>query len=360
MARNANPPHATTILGEPGLRPVTELLLPEQIVVWTLRRYRAGGERLESLAGTFRQVFGLGVVEAALAAAGMVIGALERHSRRTDPPRPDSRAANDPGIHRLYLSATELSVLRLMAAAQRDDSLTASAVVTWLVRPAGQQQLLDGAHAFAACLTAAEQHLPVEPDGVNGRAREHNATLTAAFEVPDLQEDEKLVLVAMRLWVRRAMVNQCGGPVLYRHLADHGAADAAPGLHGMLYNLGTAARRPIDMRCPNCHGLSPDEARLLHGLASAQAARDDAVLDVMLELLAPAAARLTVEPVLGAARALAASGVALPLRNWDFAMLALEAAPSAEPSPLQPADSGCEGACDGESDSAQDRPRVLH
>lgn len=357
MARNANPPNATTILDEPGLRPVTELLLSEQIVVWTLRRYRAGGERLESLAGTFRQVFGLGVVEAALAAAGMIIGALERHSRRTEQ-RADTGAANDSGVHRLYLSHTELSVLRLIAAAQRGDTLTAGAVAAWLVRPAGQRQLLDGARAFAGCLMAASQPLPAEPDGMESRAAPRNVALPAAYEVPDLQEDEKLVLVAMRLWVRRAMQNQCGGPVLYRHLADHGAADAAPGLHGMLYNLGTAARRPIDMRCPNCSGLSPDEARLLHGLASAQAARDDAVLDVMLELLAPAAARLTVEPALGAARALAASGVALPLRNWDFATLALEAAPSAEPSPLQPADSGCEGACDG--DSAQDRPRVLH
>jgi hypothetical protein len=316
MARNATPPHATTILDEPGLRPVTELLLSEQIVVWTLRRYRAGGERLESLAGTFRQVFGLGGVEAALAAAGMVIGALERHSRRTEQ-RPESGAANDSGTHRLYLSHTELSVLRLIAAAQRGDTLTAGAVVAWLVRPAGQRQLLDGASAFGGCLTAASQPLPAEPDGMESRAAQRNVALPAAYEVPDLQEDEKLVLVAMRLWVCRAVQNQCGGPVLYRHLADHGAADAAPGLHGMLYNLGTAARRPIDMRCPNCSGLSPDEARLLHGLASAQAARDDAVLDVMLELLAPAAARLTVEPALGAARALAASGVALPLRNWD-------------------------------------------
>jgi hypothetical protein len=182
--------------------------------------------------------------------------------------------------------------------------------------------------------------------------------LPSAFEVPELAPDEKLVLVAMRLWVRQAMQNQCGGPVLYRHLAEHGAPEAAPGLHGMLYNLGTAARRPIDMRCPSCPGLSPDEARLLHAIASAQAARDDAVLDVMMELMAPAAARLTVEPARGAARALIAAGVALPPRNWDFVALALEAAPSTQPSPLRAKDSDCEGACD--DDAARDRPRVLH
>src|SRR5262245_965172 len=70
MAENATPRRIVAILEDSGLRPVSDLLLAEQIVVWTLRRYRAGGERLESLAGTFRQVFGLGGVEAALAAAG--------------------------------------------------------------------------------------------------------------------------------------------------------------------------------------------------------------------------------------------------------------------------------------------------
>ena len=344
---------------EPGPRPVTDLILAEQIVVWTLRRYRAGGERLEGLAGTFRQVFGLGGVEAALAAAGLVIGALERHSRRTESrPQPIAAEANDAGIHQLYLSHTELSVLRLIAAAQRSDSLTAAAVVAWLARPAGQRQLLDGARAFAACLAAAGQHLPAEAQGLVQPVAPRGAVLGPAYQSTDLQPDEKLVLVAMRLWVRRAMQNECGGPVLYRHLADHGAAEAAPGLHGMLYNLGTAARRPIDMRCPNCTGLSPDEARLIHALASAQAARDESVLDVMLELLAPAAARLTVEPARGAARALAIAGVALPLRDWDFATLALEAAPSAEPSPLRADGLDCDSGCDDEA--GRGRPRVLH
>ncbi|HEY7690370.1 MAG TPA: hypothetical protein VH835_16845 [Dongiaceae bacterium] len=358
MAENATPRRTAAILEDSGLRPVSDLLLAEQIVVWTLRRYRAGGERLESLAGTFRQVFGLGGVEAALAAAGRMIGALEQHSRRTDHRPKLNGAANDSGIHRLYLSATELSVLRLIAALQRKDTLTANAVAAWLVRPAGQPPLLDGARLLGESMLSAGQPLPEEPERLPMRAAPRAVALHAAFEVPDLQDDEKLVLVAMRLWVRRAMQNQCGGPVLYQHLAQHGAPEAAPGLHGMLYNLGTAARRPIDMRCPNCRGLSPDEARLLHALASAQASRDDEVQDVMLELLAPAAARLTVEPARGAARALAIAGVALPLRHWDFAALALESAPSPEPSPLQAGEPGCEGACDDEN--ARGRPRLLH
>jgi hypothetical protein len=218
--------------------------------------------------------------------------------------------------------------------------------------------LLDGACALAACLTAAGQQLPAEPDGLAAVSEPRDDLLGSAYGTQELRPDEKLVLVAMRLWVRRAMQNECGGPVLIRHLADHGAPEAAPGLHGMLYNLGTAARRPIDMRCPNCSGLSPDEARLLHAIASAQAGRDDAVLDVMLELLAPAAARLTVEPARGAARALAVAGVALPLRDWDFITLAMEAAPSAEPSPLQGDAFDCESGCDDEP--ANGRPQVLH
>jgi hypothetical protein len=286
---------------EPGLRLVTELILTEQIVVWTLRRYCAGGERLEGLAGTFRQVFGLGGVEAALAAAGLVIGALERHSRRTES-RPQPIAAETIG--------------------------------------------------------AAGRCWPAEAEGLFQPVAPCGAVLGSAYQTPDLQPDEKMVLVAMRLWVRRAMQNECGGPVLYRHLAEHGAAEAAPGLHGMLYNLGTAARRPIDMRCPNCSGLSPDEARLIHALASAQAARDDAVLDVMLELLAPAAARLTVEPARGAPPAPAISGGGLPRRAGAFSTQAREAAPAAEPSPLQADGFDCDSGCDDEA--GRGRPRVLH
>jgi hypothetical protein len=65
-----------------------------------------------------------------------------------------------------------------------------------------------------------------------------------------------------------------------------------------------------------------------------------------------------VEPARGAARALAIAGVALPLRDWDFATLALEAAPSAEPSPLQADGVDCDSGCDDEAGRA--RPRVLH
>src|SRR5262245_12982178 len=195
MGRNATPSDATSAPDEPGLRPVTDLLLSEQIVIWTLRRYRAGGERLEGLAGTFRQVFGLNGVESALAAAGQVIGALERHSRRTDAPPRLSAAANDAGLHRSSLSGAGRSGLRRVAAGQRPDMQTAAAVAAWLVRPAGQPPLLDGAHAFAACLSAAGQHLPAEPEGPAGRARTRNRPLPSAFEVPDLTPDEKLVLV---------------------------------------------------------------------------------------------------------------------------------------------------------------------
>src|SRR5438477_3858282 len=40
-------------------RPVSELALTEQIIVWSLRRYRAARCGIEPLAPTYRQIFGL-------------------------------------------------------------------------------------------------------------------------------------------------------------------------------------------------------------------------------------------------------------------------------------------------------------
>jgi hypothetical protein len=348
MPRTATPAQR----GRPPSRAVADLVLAEQIVVWALRRYRAGAAGLEPLAGTFRRVFGLDGVERALAAFGQFIAALERHSRQREAPPADD---GDPAEYRLRLSATEACVLRLLAAAQGDDPLTASAVATWLVRPAGQGRLLDGAIAFAASLARAGQSLPLDPVAPGLGAAESGTAgrrlLPAAAARRDLGEAERLVLTGLRLWVGRVRRGECGGGDLYRHLAGHGAAAATPGLHGLLYNLSVAAARPIDIRCPACPGLSPDEARLLRALAAAQSGGAGALQEILQDLLAPAAARLTAAPVRGAALALAEAGVDLPPRAWDLAALA---ATAEMPSAANADGDDCIAA------ALAERPHVLH
>src|SRR3546814_8025063 len=43
--------------------------------------------------------------------------------------------------------------------------------------------------------------------------------------------------------------------------------DAGLSLHSVLRNTTLAATRSVDVRCPTCPGLSPDEARLLDAVA---------------------------------------------------------------------------------------------
>lgn len=300
-------------------RSALDLSLPEQVVVWSLRRYRAGEARLEVLAGTYRQVFGLAAVEPALASFGRMVATIEQHSRRRGAPI---------GLDRLHLSPTESCVLRLVMAAQIGDLGTADAVAAWLVTRAGRDELVEAVQEFAACLAAAGQQLAGDAAAVFARApRLREPELPPITRTGDLTPDETLLLQAVRIWVSCAREDRCGGPALMEHLAAHGAANAGASLHGILYNCSVAATRAIDVRCRRCPNLSPDEARLLHAVACGQRGITARAAELLAEWLPTAAVRLTIDAVVGAGRELAASGVALPWRAWDFSALERLSAP---------------------------------
>jgi len=289
-----------------AMRFALDLSLAEQIVVWSLRRYRTREAGLEALAATYRQVSGLAEVERALAAFARMVAAIERYCRRRGAPA---------GLDRLHLSPTESSVLRLLAAAQMGDDCTADAVAAWLVKRSGRAELIEAARYFAARLAAAGQQLAGEPE------------FPSATRAADLTADETLLLQAIRVWVSCAKENRCGGRELVEHLAAHGAANAAASLHAILYNSAVAATRPIDVRCRRCANLSPDEARMLHAVACGQRGLTAGAAELLAGWLPSAAVRLTIDAVIGAGRELSASGAVLPWRAWDFAGLERLSAP---------------------------------
>ena len=306
-----------------AMRSALDLTLAEQIVVWSLRRYKAGEARLEGLAATYRQVFGLAEVERALASFGRLVAAIERHSRRRGAPA---------GLDRLHLSPTESCVLRLVTASQLEDAATAAAVAAWLVARAGHDELIEAAQDFAACLAAAGQQLAGDSaagfcDVLARAPRLEELGLPSVTRTADLTPDETLLLRAIRIWVSAAKENRCGGPELMEHLAAHGAANAGPSLHGILYNSSVAATRSIDVRCRRCPNLSPDEARLLHAVACGRYGLRTRAAELLGDWLPPAAVRLTIDAVIAAGRELGASGVALSRRAWDFAALERLSAP---------------------------------
>lgn len=310
-----------------GLRSALDISLPEQIVIWSLRRYRAGEGRLELLAATYRKVFGLAEVEGALSAFGCLVSVVEQHCRRRSPPA---------RMDRLHLSSTESCVLRLLTAAQVGDDATADAVAAWLVSKSGQEPLVAAATQFAGYLSQAGQHLLSRDAAAMlaavGRApRPEEGTLPSVERSTALTPDETLVLQGIRIWVTCAKENRCGGHDLLEYLSAHGAANAAPSLHGLLYNSSVAATRPLDVRCRRCQHLSPDEARMIHAVACAQRHLRASAFELLSGWLPPAAVRLTIDAVMCAGIELAGAAVVLPLRAWDFSALEKLSAPPPHP-----------------------------
>lgn len=314
-----------------ALRSALDISLPEQVVVWSLRRYRAGDGRLELLAATYRKVFGLADVEAALSAFGRLVSAIEQHCRRRSPPA---------RMDRLHLSPTESCVLRLIMAAQIGDEATTDAVAAWLVTREGRASLVAAASDFAGCLAQAGQQV-LSRDAVAmlaaiGRGSQRDeGSLPSVESSTALTPDETLVLQGIRIWVSCAKENRCGGHDLLQHLSANGAANAAPSLHGILYNSSVAATRPIDVRCRRCPNLSPDEARMIHAVACAQRNLKTRAFELLSGWLPVAAVRLTIDAVMCAGAELANAAVVLPWRAWDFAALERLSAPP--PNHVEPA-----------------------
>jgi hypothetical protein len=124
-----------------------------------------------------------------------------------------------------------------------------------------------------------------------------------------------------------AKENRCGRHDLFRHLSAHGAANAAPGLHGVLYNSSVAAARPIDVRCCRYPNLSPDEARMIHAIACAQRSLRTRAFELLADWLPVAAAHLTIDALMCAGAELANAAAVMPWRAWDFAALERLSAP---------------------------------
>jgi hypothetical protein len=287
---------------------VPDLALPQQIMIWSLRRYATGNGRSEVLAPMFRRIFGLAGVEEALTAFAGLMMALEHRGRR--PIRIEPMTAR-------RLSADEACVLRLMAAQQRGDEDTAMAVAAWLVNAPAMDDLLRASRALAIAL-ASREHLVQEPAAAAPHARPSTDRQAPTEAVAELEPGEAVLLRGIRLWVDRFKKRECGLWELNRHFTAHGLGQATPSLHAILFNSSVATLRSLDVRCARCPSLSPDEARMLHAVASLQAEDAEAASATLSSWLPPAAVRMTIEAVRGLADSLTAEHVRLPLRRWRF------------------------------------------
>ena len=164
-------------------------------------------------------------------------------------------------------------------------------------------------------------HTPNPADGSEAASKDAGASVVYVrpkdvhLTLADLTEAESLVLWAIRTWVRGFMRDIPVAKSIVNGLRRAHAEKIFMELDGLMSLFGRNARRRLDVRCPACGSLSPDEYGFLLLIGAAQAGLKDLVQAVAREGLEPPA------PSYGALQAdrlaanLRAGGIELPVRT---------------------------------------------
>jgi hypothetical protein len=141
--------------------------------------------------------------------------------------------------------------------------------------------------------------------------------IPAARSFADLTPPERLIIWGCRIWVACYKAGKCPMQTLRDAFGRLGVRDAAGSLDGILDATARCATRSVDMRCPNCPHLSPDEARLLYAAAATQR-KDTATAWTTLQegnWLPPAVIDWIIGPLHGLAILFKSAGWTLPARE---------------------------------------------
>ncbi|MGF1628716.1 MAG: hypothetical protein ACFCUT_04545 [Kiloniellaceae bacterium] len=327
-------------------RSVANLAFPEILVIWALRRYTAcrlsREARAAVIAPEFSRAFGIARLEATLAAFARLADSLTRAARL---PQALSLVEDD------RINATEEALLSTLAALQHGEAAQAKALSEWCLLPQGRCVFLAAADDLARTMREAGHLIPYEAPRRQGLSLESGARnsqpLPSAGATAALREVEHGLVTAIRLWVAAFKQQEDPLGAVREHFEQQfnasgtlwgdrrGGNDAGLSLHAVLRNTTLAATRPVDVRCPTCPGLSPDEARLLDAVAWLQRDVAEPAAAALGDWLPPAAVRLSLSPARGLGRTLLAMEQVLPLRDWDFAALGAAGEPARHDSPRQ-------------------------
>jgi len=285
-------------------RPVADLQLAEQIVLWSVRRHKV---RPDGLTSEYRRIF-RDEAEAALTAFHCMIGLMSDDARR--------------GIGALdteWVTDIEAAVLAALHVAQSGHPMATDRWID-LAPKGGIHALMDAATDFAIMLLNHSFRLPHGTDrrGYHGPARpeDRGAASEPGDGVLGLAPAERWLVGAIRYWVRQLQQNESTVPALERQFERIGQPDAAQALHAFMVVVATSASRTIDVRCPNCRSVSSDEAGMLAAVASLQRDGGDAAEGILGVWLPNAAARIGRTHLAVLASGLTAAGFVLPERPW--------------------------------------------
>ncbi len=123
---------------------------------------------------------------------------------------------------------------------------------------------------------------------------------------------EQFMVWAMRMWVDSLKSDQDHLLLLAEGFVKANVAYGLNAFDRLMWVLAAGAASTIDIRCPNCAFVSPDEQRMLAVLADAQGADEDNDPSALLsDILTPSGLRFAGTHVEELARALTDSGMLL-------------------------------------------------
>ncbi|MCG8596722.1 MAG: hypothetical protein MI785_20475 [Kiloniellales bacterium] len=134
----------------------------------------------------------------------------------------------------------------------------------------------------------------------------------SALKIADLGQSERLVLWGLRYWVACYCKGESPWPLLSDVFRKNRAADAALSLDALLQLTSIATTRMLDMRCPACPSVSPDEVGFIDAFACAQRGDRLGAFRLLRSWLPAPASRLASEMVAGLARIFSDAGLVLP------------------------------------------------
>ncbi|MCH9675406.1 MAG: hypothetical protein K0U93_28465 [Gammaproteobacteria bacterium] len=310
-----------------GQRQTTsDLGLPAQIVVWTLRTAATQGG-LDTTLPCLRRIFGPADVERIGDAFREMLSALTR---------PHTTLA--VGAHLAqFLSDGETILLQAIRAIQRGNSCPA---IAWPGVPASRRKQLETAIELVANHLLALGYAVELPQTKPAALTDTIRSIPCALN--EISPTERTLINAIRCWVAAIKSDQPHAMhTAHQQIADQ-LGDGAHALDAILGNLAATATRSIDIRCKDCEGLSQDERTLLNATAAAQNRHMSACLVHLMAFLPRAAARQTLAP-------LSALADALRVRRLRL---------------VPPAESGAGRQIDPSVDARRtpglDAPRVLH
>ena len=142
----------------------------------------------------------------------------------------------------------------------------------------------------------------------------------SALKTFDLGPAEWLVLWGLRYWVACYRDGAASWPLISDVFKQNQAGDAALSLDALLQLTSVATTRVLDVRCPACPGISPDEVMIIDAVGCAQAGDKLGAFRILRDWLPAAAARMALEMVAGLARVFSDAGLVVPEKDRVLAV----------------------------------------